>query len=194
MKQRRHISTQAACRLAILTVSLALAGCEAPGTQTPTATATSSKKILLLKNRVTFQVPTRWVLTQESKEEGHRVAYFIPFQAATATNYTANASVVAQPCSTSLTVQEYGDSVLAQIINPNDGNVIISDSPDGEFWRSVLWRGQGQIPYVIWDRFGVENGISVHLRVAYPLLKNSSEAQQLLTDEINTVTDTLAIQ
>ena len=195
MHQPLKISFKTACCFIVLMLYPILSGCSTTQPQAQTETsAVPSITVLLLKDHVTCRIPTRWVLTQESKEDGHRQAYFIPFQAATDTNDTANASLVAQSCSTSLTVREYSDSILAQMINPKAGNVIISDQPDGPFWRSVFWRGQGQIPYVIWDRFGVENGVSVHLRVAYPLLKNSSQAQQLLTNEINAVTESLKIQ
>lgn len=149
-----------------------------------------SVKIVLLDERVSANIPRRWTLMQETSL---KQLYSIPFPEAENTQHSANASIATDRINISLNVQDYGNSILADSIIPSEGSVIVSDNQDGKYWRSVLWRAQDQVPYVVWDRFGVKDGVVVHFRVGYPLLENSIESQKILTEEINAVTESLTI-
>lgn len=193
MKYLARLQTKTMKSYLYLTTLLIFASCSPskPNLESLEKPKNQPVKVVLLDERVSVDIPKRW---KRIKETPNKQQYLIPFKETDNTPHSANASIVTEYCDDSLDVRNYSDSILARMINPAKGNIIINDNLDGTYWRSVLWRGQNQVPYVIWDRFGVNKGISVHFRVAYPLLENSTQSRQSLTDEINATTESLKIR
>lgn len=180
----------------VLTVIIPFAGCSsssetASGPELSEEPVVKTVEIFLLDKHVSAKIPRRWELIQKTPL---KELYLIPFPEADNTPHSANAAIVTDKCDALLTVKEFGDLTLSRMIDPSKPNIIVSDNQDGKYWRSVLWRGQDQVPYIIWDRFGVKNEICVHLRIGWPLLDNSSESAKIIMEEINAVTESLTIR
>lgn len=156
----------------------------------------SVQSVAILGKCVTVQLPARWEKqSRNSNGDREAIGFMIPFKGSEDTPESANAALFATRVAPSETAKSFGDRILARMIDPKSGNVIVSDTPDGTNWRTVLWHGQqGSTAYIIMDRFGVLNGIGVQLRVAYPLLKSGDATEVDQTNnEFNAAIKTLAV-
>ena len=119
---------------------------------------------------VTFELPSSW---QVQRQGPHRSAQIIqlliPDAATDNTPESSNAVITAEPLQSGLTVKSFGDSSLRKPYT-----TVLTDIPAGKNWRTVLSHGQlGKTGYVTLDRFGVDAGYMVQLRVAFPVIERA---------------------
>jgi hypothetical protein len=120
----------------------------------------------LLDKNVTFTIPAKWTVQQQfSKGSAQVLQILIPDPDTDDTPDSSNAILTAEPLQPGVDVERFGDSRLQHV-------AIVTDIPAGHTWRTVLSRAdQENTPYIICDRFGVDAGYMVALRVAFPIIQ-----------------------
>jgi hypothetical protein len=97
------------------------------------------------------------------------VQLLIPDPATDNSPESSNAVITAEPLQPGLTLRSFGDS---SIHKPD--MTVLTDIPARKTWRTVLSHGHpGKTAYVVLDRFGVDAGSMVQLRVAFPVIQRA---------------------
>jgi hypothetical protein len=124
----------------------------------------------LFDKNVTFMIPAKWIVQRQfSKESAEVLQILIPDPDTDDTPDSSNAILTAEPLQSDVNVQRFGDSRLQHV-------AVVTDIPAGQAWRTVLSRAdQEKTPYIIFDRFGVDAGYMVALRVAFPIIQRKDK-------------------
>jgi hypothetical protein len=124
----------------------------------------------LLGGAITFQLPSSWrVQRQGPHGSAEIVQVLIPDAATDNTPESSNAVITAEPLQSGFTIKSFGDSSVRK-----PDLTVLTDIPAGKTWRTVLSHGHpGKTPYVVLDRFGVDAGYMVQLRVAFPVIQRA---------------------
>ena len=124
----------------------------------------------LFSGAVTFHLPSNWKVQRQGPHGSAEVVQLlIPDPDTDNTPESSNAVITAEPLQPGLTVKSFGDS---SIHKPD--MTVLTDIPAGKTWRTVLSHGHpGKTAYVVLDRFGLDAGYMVHLRVAFPVIQRA---------------------
>jgi hypothetical protein len=124
----------------------------------------------LLGGAVTFQLPSSWQIQRQGPHGAAEIVQLlIPDAATDNTPESSNAVITAEPLQPGLTIKSFGDSSVRK-----PDMTVLTDIPAGKAWRTVLSHGHpGKTPYVVLDRFGVDAGCMVQLRVAFPVIQRA---------------------
>jgi hypothetical protein len=122
-----------------------------------------------IRKRVTFTLPAQWeIQNQEDSDAGAKINISIPYPETKKTTHSANVAIVANFALAGGSIKEVGDKVYSY-----PGLTVVADIPDGEEWRTIVWSMySGGAPYVMLNRFGCANGITVDVLMSFPLLEN----------------------
>lgn len=146
----------------------------------------------LFSGAVTFQLPASWQVQREGPHGSAQIVQLlIPDSATDNTPESSNAVITAEPRQPDLNVKSFGDSGLQKPYT-----TVLTDIPAGKNWRTVLSQAQlGNTGYVVFDRFGVDAGYMVCLRVAFPVIKRTDARwmRQVVAD-CNSVVRSLKIR
>src|SRR5207249_9730 len=125
----------------------------------------------LLDKNVTFKLPAHWIAQRQfTKGSAKVLQLLIPDPDTDEMPDSSNAIITAEPLQAGVTVERFGDSRLRSYNSSLSSFTVLTDVPAGQSWRTVLSRvQQGNIPYVVFDRFGVDAGYMVALRIAFPI-------------------------
>jgi hypothetical protein len=123
----------------------------------------------LMDENLSFKLPDHWHLQRQFTNGAASVLQLlIPDPDTDDTPDSSNAFVTAEPVQPGATVESFGDNKLRSGLP----FTVITNIPAGHTWRTVLSRGkQGNTPYIVLDRFGVDAGYMVALRVAFPVIQ-----------------------
>ena len=156
------------------------------------AASTQARPTSLFNGAVTFQLPASWQVQREGPHGSAQIVQLlIPDSATHNTLESSNAVITAEPLQPGFSVKSFGDSALQKPYT-----TILSDIPAGKKWRTVLSHAQlGKTGYVMLDRFGVDAGYMVCLRVAFPVIQRS-DAQWMkhIVADCNSVVKSLKIR
>jgi hypothetical protein len=122
----------------------------------------------LLEKNVTFKLPAEWRLQREGSDGfAEMLQLLISDPDTDDTPDSSNAAISAEPVQPGVTVKSFGDFRLRSV----PSFTVLTDIPAALTWRTVLSRGQqGKTAYLVLDRFGVDAGYMVALRVAFPVI------------------------
>lgn len=124
----------------------------------------------LLDGAVTFKFPDGWGSMTYVNSPGRSSASLnIPYPEAQKLKQTALVALIASVVPDKVTVRDQSDGVYK---NKYEGLAVLSDTFDGENWRTIVWTVKSGVPYLMLDRFGVAGGKSVELQAALPLIEN----------------------
>ena len=178
-------------KLLLLLTALTFGGCvKSQRINEPTAQNT------LLGGKVTFDAPKDWVL---QKKESHGaveiVQFVIPDPTTENTPDSANAGITIEPLQPNVTLTNFGDAKLQDSYKANPhGYAVLTDIFADNKWRTTLSRGQqDKTPYVIMDRFGVDQNVMVHFLVAHPVYSNNFAAVAQSISNFNAIVLSLKI-
>lgn len=146
-----------------------------------------------IEKRVTFSIPSSWVIqTQEDTKTLGRVQILIPYPATDNTPHSANAAIIANVVPDNVTVKDVGDRIYK---NQYPGMAVVNDIPDGKNWRTLVWTARnGDVPYLMLDRFGVVNKVAVEFVVGFPLLEKGDQKWiEKTVDDFNATCKSLKI-
>ena len=140
---------------------------------------------------VTFDTPTNWVLQNHvTKTNSESFQFLIPDSATDGTPDSANAGVSIEPAHGGLDLPAFASARL----HATSGYTVLTNIFDNTRWCSDLARGQQNgTPYLIMDRFGLDQGVMVLFRVAQPILTNNRAAVALSISNFNDVVRSLKI-
>jgi hypothetical protein len=123
-----------------------------------------------LDDAVTFNFPNAWVVAQHVNTSQYANAQVtIPYEAAEKLKQTARVSLSANILPVKATVKDLSDGVYK---NKYEGLAVLSDTFDGDNWRTIVWTARADVPYLMLHRFGVVGNKSVELWAALPLIEN----------------------
>lgn len=156
------------------------------------AAGTHARPTSLFSGVVTFQLPGSWKVQREGPHGSAQIVQLlIPDNATDNTPESSNAVITAEPLQPGISVKSFGDSGLQKPYT-----TVLTDIPAGKQWRTVLSRAQlGKTAYVVLDRFGVDAGYMVCLRVAFPVIQRPGARwiRQIVAD-CNSVVKSLKIK
>jgi hypothetical protein len=119
--------------------------------------------------------------------------FLIPDSATDGTPDSANAGISIEPMRDGMNITNFSGLRLESVPNPY-GYAVLTKIFSGDKWCSAVTRAQqNETPYVIMDRFGVDQGVMVFFRVAQPVLKNNNDVVQLSISNFNAVVRSLKI-
>jgi hypothetical protein len=117
----------------------------------------------------------------------------IPDSATPNTPDSANAGILIEPVRDGMDVTNFSGSLLESAPNLH-GYAVLSKIFADDKWCSAMTRGQQDAtPYIIMDRFGVDQGVMVLFRVAQPILTNNQNVVALSISNFNAVARSLKI-
>jgi hypothetical protein len=147
----------------------------------------------LVGKSVTFDVPKAWVLQKHATNvDSESFQYLIPDAATDDTSDSANAGIFIEAAGDGLNVTNFSNLRLGSTPNP-DGDTVMTKIFANDKWCSAISRGQqDQTPYIIMDRFGLDQGVSVMFRLAQPVLTNRPVIAESISN-FNAVVDSLKI-
>ena len=148
----------------------------------------------LFGGKVTLTIPTTWIKQMRATNGGIVILQFeVPDPTTENTHDSANAVVTVEPQQTGATVTNFGDARLFKG-ELAEGNAVLTDFIADARWRTALSRGQqGSAPYVIMDRFGVDRGVMVLLRLAQPVFSNNGSELARSVSNFNLAVSSLKI-
>lgn len=129
------------------------------------ARAQGEKLSSLLEGRVTFTLPAEWGVKKHTSTKTMASAQLdLP-----ALDAKAAAPVVS--LSANLVAEEIGVRHLSDGVYKNrfEGLAVLSDTFDGDGWRTVVWTAKSDTPFVALQRFGVVGRVAVELFVLFHL-------------------------
>jgi hypothetical protein len=123
-----------------------------------------------LDGAVTIKFPDEWGSMNYVNSPGRsRASLNIPYPAAQELKQTALVMFTASVVSDKVTVKDQSDGVYK---NKYEGLAVLSDTFDGENWRTMVWTLKSGVPFLMLDRFGVVGSKSVELQAALPIIEN----------------------
>jgi hypothetical protein len=134
------------------------------------AAAQEEKPTAFLDGAVTFKLPDDWgsIRYVNSPARSH-ASLNIPYPQAEKLRQAALVTLTASLVSDKVTVKEQSDGVYK---NKYEELAVLSDTFDGESWRTIVWTMKAGVPFLMLDRFGVVGGKSVELQAALPLIES----------------------
>ena len=159
-----HRISAASCVAAVM---LALAS----AAQAQTRPATIEYK--LHRGQVSFRAPTRWHLIKRIDEDSASAVIFHVRNPATDTGAArANVLVSVFWHSPRGDFRAQTDTLFNALF---DGGAVLGDTMPAPSRRFLFWRGQaGEMPYAIFDDFGRNGAILVHVRMALPMAEGTT--------------------
>jgi len=144
---------------------------------------------------VTFEAPKYWILQNHlTQGNSESFQFLIPDAATDGTTESANAGISIEPVRDRMNVTNFANFRLQTKSSPY-GYAVLTNIFAGDKWCSAVTRGQQNgTPYVIMDRFGVDQGVMVFFRVAHPVLTNNASAVTLSISNFNAVVRSLKIR
>jgi hypothetical protein len=142
---------------------------------------------------ITYDLPQNWKLQNHRIEENFETLQFlIPNKRLDQTSLSANAAIIIERNKENLSVEEFGNW---KIKTDYPGFALMENYYEGKSWRTAYWTArQGEIAFLIVDRFGISPQFRVQLRVSVPLTNLSSGEWTLTTiKEINDLLKSLKI-
>jgi hypothetical protein len=143
---------------------------------------------------VTFDAPKDWVLQNHLvKSNSESFQFLIPDAATDGTSDSANAGISIETVRDGMNVTNFARLRLENTPNSN-GYAVLTQIFANDKWGSAVTRGQQDAtPYIVMDRFGVDQGVMVFFRVAQPVLANNQDAVVLSISNFNAVVHSLKI-
>jgi hypothetical protein len=142
---------------------------------------------------VTFDIPKAWVLQNHvTKTNSESFQFLIPDASTDGTPDSANAGIIIEKANDGVDITNYAESRLGAA--PNEvGYAVLTKIFANDKWCSAMTRGQQETtPYIIMDRFGVDDGVAVLFRVTQPILTNGSVIAESISN-FNSVVSSLKI-
>lgn len=175
------------CSAVALLSAVVAGGCEKAEPDRQQSETTFAGKL------VTFDTPKNWILQKQATKVGFEAFQFlIPDPATDGTPDSANAGIVIEKAQDDLDVTNFA-SLHLQTGSEPPGNALVTTIFGNDKWCSAVTRGQqGETPYIIMDRFGVDHGVTVFFRVAQPILQNHSSVAESISN-FNSVVRSLKI-
>ncbi|MDQ3803994.1 MAG: hypothetical protein M3416_09220 [Acidobacteriota bacterium] len=145
----------------------------------------------LLGGRVTFTLPQSWVLQShvDTKTSG-RAQIAIPNPPADKSPQRANAILTAKVVPANVNVRQESDGVYHNLY---EGLAVLSDTFDGDDWRTMVWTVKDVVPHVVLNRFGLVNRVSVELVVVFPSENNDPKWVEKTLADFNAMSASLKI-
>jgi hypothetical protein len=142
---------------------------------------------------VTFDKPADWILQKHlAQGDSETFQFLIPDAATDGTPDSANAGITIEPVRDGMNVTNFAFQQL-QAATSSYGYAAIARI-FADKWGSAVSRGQReQMPYIIMDRFGVDQGVMVFFRVAQPVFTNDAASVALSISNFNAVVRSLKI-
>lgn len=157
------------------------------------ASSSMGEEKKLFDGSVTVDLPKEWVIQKETNIISRiAIQMIIPCKALDPTPLSANASVVIFKNEDKTTLKQLSDTMMQ---NNYEGFVVCENYIEGENWQTVYSRvNDGDIPFVMIDRFGVSSEYMVHSRIAFPLVKETlTEWLPSTIEQINQLLKSLKI-
>lgn len=176
--------------MSVMLVSLVICGCGQAKYDQPQNESTNSPAEKL----VAFEMPKDWVLQNHLvKSNSESFQFLIPDTATDGTPDSANAGISIETVRDEMDITNFVKLRLENTASPN-GYALLTQIFANNKWCSAVTRGQQDAtPYMIMDRFGVDQGVMVFFRVAQPVLTNNQDAVALSISNFNAVTRSLKI-
>jgi hypothetical protein len=143
---------------------------------------------------VAFDAPKDWILQNHLvNSNSESFQFLIPDSAADGTPDSANAGISIEPMRDRMDVTNISGLRLESTSSPH-GYAVLTKIFAGNKWCSAVASGQQHsTPYIIMDRFGVDQGVTVFFRVAQPILTNNQNVVALSISNFNAVVRSLKI-
>ena len=120
------------------------------------AAAQEEKPTSFLDGAVTFKLPDTWSgLSYVNSPGMSRASLNIPYPEAQKLKQTALVMLSANVVSDKVTVKAQSDGVYK---NKYEGLAVLSDTFDGESWRTMVWTEKSGVQFLMLDSFGVVGG------------------------------------
>lgn len=154
------------------------------------AQETTDKPSSLLEGRVTFALPTEWgVKNYRSTTIQASARLDVPKlnPKAEPPIATLNAHTVGG----GIGVRHLSDGVYK---NGFEGLAMLSDTFDGEEWRTMVWTAKSATPYLALQRFGVVGGVAVELTLVFHLPEGGDlKAAEKTVAQFNSMCESLKV-
>jgi hypothetical protein len=176
--------------LSVTLVALVICGCGQAKHDQPRSKSSNSPAGKL----VTFDAPKDWILQNHLvNSNSESFQFLIPDSATDGTPDSANAGISIEPVRDGMDVTSFSGLRLESTSSPH-GYAVLTKIFAGDKWCSAVTRGQQDAtPYMIMDRFGVDQGVMVFFRVAQPVLTNNQDTVARSISNFNAVTRSLKI-
>ncbi len=172
-----------------------ICGCESSTKQTKTPLPLESIQIKLLNERVSFDIPLNWKLLKKNFGIIEKEIYYVPFDDNSTPTLMGNAVFKCHYCRPELEVTVFSDAMLKNLFDKSSENELISDKFSQNNWRIVKWIGKdGDKKFIIWDKFGVDKEVAVHVRVTCPFVEDKKTATDNFEQETLFVFDSISIR
>jgi len=162
---------------------------QAAGTQDTASVST------LYDGAIRFSAPSTWHLLNHGKTDTSE-AYVFHVRSPTdsTTDDRTNVLVIARIRHDRSSLGSFSDTVFNRM-TAGDRVLVLEDTTRDDRTRSIFWRGeQGATPYVLLDKFAVQDTFYINLRFAMPLLKGASgDWQRRTLSQLNQVVATLNV-
>lgn len=144
----------------------------------------------LLEGRVTFALPAEWgVRNYRSTMTQANARLDVPTLNQKAAPPVATLS--AQAVGRGIGVRQFSDGVHK---NRHEGLTILSDTFDGDDWRTVAWTARSAAPYLALQRFGVAGGVAVELTLVFHLPEGGDlKAAEKVVAHFNALCESLKV-
>ena len=144
---------------------------------------------------IRFSAPVTWHLLNHPKTDTSE-AYVFHVRSPTdgTTDERTNVLVIARVRHDGSSLRTFSDTTFSRM-TAGETVLVLGDSIKEGHSRSIFWRGEQEgTPYVLLDKFAVEDTFYINLRFAMPLLEESSgEWQRRTLAELNRVVATLIV-
>jgi len=176
--------------ISVTLVALVICGCGQAKHDQPQNESSNSPAEKL----ITFDTPKDWILQNHLvNSNSESFQFLIPDSATDGTPDSANAGISIEPIRDGMDITKFANSRLQSTPEPY-GYVVLTNIFASDKWSSAMTRGQqNETPYLIMDRFGVDQGVMVFFRVAQPILTNNPTAVALSISNFNAVVRSLKI-
>ena len=176
--------------MSLILISLVICGCGQAKHDQPQSELSSSTAGKL----VTFDAPKDWILQNHLvNSNSESFQFLIPDSATDGTPDSANAGISIEPVRDGMDVTNFSGLRLESTSSPH-GYAVLTKIFAGDKWCSAVTRGQQDAtPYMIMDRFGVDQGVMVFFRVAQPILTNNQSVVALSISNFNALVHSLKI-
>ncbi len=144
---------------------------------------------------IAFSTPSTWHLLNHGKTDTSE-AYVFHVRGPTdsTTDHRTNVLVIARVRHDRSSLGSFSDALFNRM-TAGDRVLVLGDATKDDRTRSIFWRGEQRgTPYVLLDKFAVQDTFYINLRFAMPLLKVASgEWQRRTLSQVNEVVATLNV-
>ena len=144
------------------------------------------RPLTLLGTRVTFAAAPAWIIEkQEYTRSRGFVELSVPLPPSARASQRARATVTAELVAPTTNLRELGDAVARQ-------GSVLSDSPDGADWRTVVWSAvDGSALHLV--RLGLVNGLRVEFAVEFTVWPGAEKWIAGVVRDFNRLSRQLAV-